>query len=160
MRTCISVDRYGKLLSTLATEPWIDAVNRLLRAKQRPDPKNRADLKWWTQGDLASAAGVRGNTLSDMMNNKREPSVDTLRKIAAALEVPQFFMLMTEAEQQTYLSAHDANVRESAEEAAKREAREYYLSKIDGMFESWDKERHEPAAEPLIAKKAGRKRAS
>ncbi len=144
MPTCISVDRYGRLCGIVATEPWIDTVNRLLRAKQRPDPKNRTALKWWTQGDLADTAGVRGNTLSDMMNSKREPGVDTLRKIAQALDVPAFFMMMTEAEQQTYLSASANVARESADEAAKREARDYYISKIDGLFDQWGAERTAP----------------
>jgi transcriptional regulator with XRE-family HTH domain len=154
MQTCMAADRYCRLFGHVTHSPWIDTVNRLLKAKPRPDPKDRTRLIRWGQGTLAEACGLRANTLSDMMNGKREPSLDTLRRLAEALEVPLFFMLMSEQEQNIYQGAHTAHVQNSAEEIAKREARDYYISKIDGLFEQWGQQRSAPAVTETESKPA------
>lgn len=42
----------------------------------------------WTQSDLARAAGLGRGTLSNVMNNVRQPGKDTCRAIARALRLP------------------------------------------------------------------------
>jgi predicted transcriptional regulator len=41
----------------------------------------------WRQHDLAAAAGVMPNTITDVLNG-RNPRIDTLTKVAAAFKVP------------------------------------------------------------------------
>jgi transcriptional regulator with XRE-family HTH domain len=61
---------------------WADTVRRLWEAKG------------WTQGELAEHAGIRGNTLSDAVNGKTSPRLETLVAMATALGVPlwRFFV--------------------------------------------------------------------
>lgn len=81
----------------MTTAPtWVDAINRLLRAENRPDPNDPESMKRWNQGDLAQAAGIRPNTMSEILSAKREPSLDTLQKIATAFNVPLWMMFVTE----------------------------------------------------------------
>lgn len=110
----ISVRRYGRLNVRVETTPpsWVDAINRLLRAKERLDPfdRNKTRQKRWNQGDLAEAAGVRPNTLSEILNGKREPSIDTLTKLATAFEVPLWAFFVSERQSSLLLDqqANDA----------------------------------------------------
>jgi transcriptional regulator with XRE-family HTH domain len=135
-----------------------------MRAKQRPDPSAPKSLIWWKQGDLAEAAGVRPNTLSDIMRGKREPAIETLGKLAAALEVPVFFMLMTEAQQQAFGRGAEQRQHESREAEVKQEMREFFMSRIDGVLDQIQSEfigkapagTEAPAEEP--AQDAPRKR--
>lgn len=111
--TGISVGVYGRLPAPVARGrkhsaisarapkgltrgPWQDAINRLLRSVDRPDPNNLQKMKRWTQGDLAIAAGITGNTLSELLNEKREPSLSVLNKVALAFGVPLSTMFVTE----------------------------------------------------------------
>lgn len=137
MHACISLDRYSRLAPTpVDSRTWIDTVNRLLRAKQRPDPKNEGRLKWWNYGDLAAASDVRPNTLSDIINAKRDPSIETLIKVSGALEVPPFFMLMTEEQQETYLRNADQKQQETTESALRQEMRDFFITKFNDAFET------------------------
>jgi len=53
-----------------------------------------ADLK---QGQLARSLGISQNYLSLLENNKAEPSLDLLRRLAAELGVPASFLLWEDA---------------------------------------------------------------
>lgn len=166
MRACISLDRYSRLCRTpVESRTWIDAVNRLLRSRQRPDPSDRTQLKWWNYGDLADVADVRANTLSDIINAKREPSIDTIDKLAKALEVPAFFMLMTDAEQATYLRGRDQKEQETTAATLRSEMRDFFLARFDTAFDKISGEFTEAKQAPVdapavvVSKTAKRKRA-
>ncbi len=62
----------------------MDEINRQLG--QRIQQTRRA--KSWTQEDLAHHAGLDFSYLNQLENGKRNPSLSTLHKIAAALGVP------------------------------------------------------------------------
>jgi transcriptional regulator with XRE-family HTH domain len=87
---------------------WVQTINRLLRSEARPDPRPKpnqpAKLKYWNQTDLAIAANIRGNTLSDIMAGKRKPSLDSLETVADALGQPPFLFLMDPQEAERYAS--------------------------------------------------------
>lgn len=48
----------------------------------------------WTQRDLAEAAGVTQATIFRLERGSTNPNINTLRKVAAALEVPLSEILM------------------------------------------------------------------
>lgn len=93
-------------------QPWIAAINRLLMAELRPNPRPKpgapATPKYWNKEDLAAAADIRANTLSDVMRGKREPSVSTLIAIAKALNVTAAALLMDADEAAAYASFRQA----------------------------------------------------
>lgn len=148
MRSCISVDRYSSLCIAVVAPEWISLVNRLLRAKQRPDPSPHAagKLIWWKQGHLAAAANVRPNTLSDLMNNKRLPDIETLDKLATALEVPIFYMLMSEEQQVAFARGLERGEQESRDAEVKREMRDFIASRLDGVLDQLQTEFQAKAA--------------
>lgn len=106
MRTCIAMHRYGKVVGFVTEKPWVAAVNRLLRAELRPNPRPKphtpASVKYWNNEDLATAAGIRANTLSDVMRGKRDPAVTTIRALAEALKVTPATLLMDADEAAAY----------------------------------------------------------
>lgn len=106
MRTCIAMHRYSKLVGFVTEKPWVAAVNRLLRAELRPNPRPKPHTppsdKYWNNEDLATAAGIRANTLSDVMRGKRDPAVSTLRALADALKVSPATLLMDADEAAAY----------------------------------------------------------
>lgn len=137
MQTCISVYRQGNLfgMDTPPETHWIAAINRLLRAKLRADPAAPHTLIWWNQGDLARAAGVRENTLSDLLKGKREPSVSTLAKLAQALDVPTCCLLMTEADATTFLRARMDKAQETHTHAVRQDLRERMQVRLEGLLQ-------------------------
>jgi transcriptional regulator with XRE-family HTH domain len=132
---------------------WVGAINRLIRAKERPDPTNPARFIYWTRGDLAKAAGIRPNTLTDLMRGDHEPSLTTLHRVAAALEVPLVVLLMTEAEAASYLHTH-ARAEDLAIDAL-NDARAIE-TRIDLLFQEWSARR---TVAPREAAEPKRKRA-
>ncbi len=62
----------------------MDTINRELG--QRIQQARRA--KGWTQEDLAHHAGLDFSYVNQLENGKRNPSLSTIYKIAAALGVP------------------------------------------------------------------------
>jgi transcriptional regulator with XRE-family HTH domain len=53
--------------------------------------------KNWTQETLADEAGLSRPTVSDLVNEKRSPTLDSLSAVAKALDIP-LSDLFTEAE--------------------------------------------------------------
>jgi transcriptional regulator with XRE-family HTH domain len=51
-----------------------------------------------SQGNLAKAVGLSQTYLSQIENEQKLPSLDTLESICKALEVPMFFLLMKAVE--------------------------------------------------------------
>jgi len=45
-------------------------------------------MRGWTQGDLAAAAGVSRETVSNVERGATQPAEETMQAIAAALELP------------------------------------------------------------------------
>jgi len=43
--------------------------------------------KAWTLSELGERAKLKGNTLSDIENDKCDPSIKSLRRVAEALEI-------------------------------------------------------------------------
>lgn len=80
--TGISVDRYARLRFTVAD--WRHNVRRIMAGKDM------------TQGDLATAARVRPNTLSDALSGKTDPGIGTVQKIAQGLDVPLWALFCNE----------------------------------------------------------------
>lgn len=64
-------------------KPWATPIRRLMSARG------------WTQGDLAERAKVRENTLSETLNG-RSPRMDTMERIAIALDVPLWALFVSE----------------------------------------------------------------
>lgn len=99
IHACISIHRYGRLFALVEAKPWIAAINRLLRAELRRDPRPKPNKPLrethWNQTDLAVAAGIEGTTLSSILSGKRIPSTDTLCKIAKALDVNPAVLWLT-----------------------------------------------------------------
>jgi transcriptional regulator with XRE-family HTH domain len=95
------------MLSLVSVKPWVAAIHRLLKAERRPDPRPKQgrtpDAIFWNGADLAEAAKIRTNTLSDAMTGKREPSVTTLVAIAQALNVPLAALFMEADEAEAYV---------------------------------------------------------
>ena len=60
--------------------------------------RNLRKLKRLSLRDMAKDCGVSSSMLSQVENGKVDPSLSTLRKIAIALEVPLFYLVMEEAD--------------------------------------------------------------
>lgn len=56
--------------------------------------KTFRNLKRCTQGELAAEVGITINYLSLLENGKREPSIELLKKISKALDVPVAILVM------------------------------------------------------------------
>lgn len=133
MRACITIHRYATLSTLTETAPkatpWIDAINRLLKAELRLDPRPKPGRdpkpKYWNFQDLAAAGNIRTTTLSDWMTGKRVPSIGNLQAIAAALNVPVAALLMGGDEAAAYVAFQQsrdsaAQTTESVEQAVRR----------------------------------------
>ena len=116
MHSCISVNRYATLPLAMGSEPiWVANVRILRTAKD------------WTQGDLASKAGVMPNTLSAALNGKTSPNLSTLEKLIGpkALNVP-LWRLFVDDRQAAILeqqAAADASVTREDDIAARVQQR-------------------------------------
>src|SRR6266403_349668 len=55
--------------------------------------KAARDLRKWSQGDLAAAAGMPPSSIAHFETGSRKPSFDTLRRLANALEVTTDYLL-------------------------------------------------------------------
>jgi len=52
----------------------------------------------WSQGELATKAGISVSYLSMLENSKRDPTVSTVKKVAQALGVPMEILFFLGAE--------------------------------------------------------------
>jgi transcriptional regulator with XRE-family HTH domain len=105
MKICITLKRYGRIATYVMSKPlWAVTVRRLREAKE------------WSQGELAEKASVRGNTLSDALNGKTSPRLETLEAVAAALGVP-FWRLFVDDRQADLLLRQDASDKAMANES-------------------------------------------
>ncbi len=50
--------------------------------------KRLARRRLWSMNRLADAAGIAHGTMSNILNKKQSPTLNTLEKLAAALEIP------------------------------------------------------------------------
>src|SRR5690349_22356836 len=73
-----TANRYGIVTAHVTEAVWIAAI-RVLRV-----------AKGMSQGQLAEAAGIRPNTLSEALNERTSPRLETLEAIAKALGVPMW----------------------------------------------------------------------
>lgn len=48
----------------------------------------------WTQQELADHVGINRSRVSDLLNGKSNPTLETMRKIADAVGVPLYQLLM------------------------------------------------------------------
>lgn len=148
--TGISVDRYGRLDGDVAKRkrggdekppsgmvdgPWIDAIHRAMAACDRQDPKDPKQMKRWGQGDLALAARIRGNTVSDILNRKREPSISTLDQLARALSLPLGAMFLSEEEWRR-MDAPAVTAQPTADETGRAIAAKILAGVAKGLAES------------------------
>lgn len=67
----------------MSEQPWVGPIRRLMAAKG------------WNQTQLAEHAQVQQNTMSNTMNG-RGPRMDTMKRIAAALDVPLWALFVSE----------------------------------------------------------------
>jgi transcriptional regulator with XRE-family HTH domain len=74
------------------------------------------------QADLARRADITQAYLSQIENNKREPNLDTLRRIGEVLEVPAPFLI--------FLSLSDEDIPED-----RKEVYEAFRPKIEALIE-------------------------
>jgi transcriptional regulator with XRE-family HTH domain len=132
MIPCISIDRYSRIPGVTdeegakakkfpyAGEPWARLINRLLKAEKRPDPRPKPDepteLKYWNQTDLAAAAEMGGNTVTDIMRGARRPSLESLEAIARVLGQPVFLFLMPADEAERYQRFREAKTADDSVE--------------------------------------------
>lgn len=102
--SCIILNRYVTLQSTLAEPVWVSAIRNLRNAKGM------------TQGELAEAARIRPNTLSEALNEKTSPRLETLEAVACALGVPVWRLFVDERQ------AMLLEQQEAADHATSRQA--------------------------------------
>ena len=79
--------------ANVATTRWADAITRLLAERS------------WTKRQLADAASVRPNTITNLITHGRDTDTATLARIAAALKVDLAELFLTR-EQSVILHAH------------------------------------------------------
>ncbi len=139
--TCITIRRYARMLSSVAGQPWVAAIHRLLKAERRPDPRPKPGRTpepiFWNGADLSAASGIRPNTLSDAMTGKREPALSTLLAIADALGAPPAALLMDADEAEAYVrfrQHHAAHAQSAAVEATVRRVLE---ERAEAMKSAW-----------------------
>jgi len=122
-------------------QPWIGAINRLLKAELRPDPRPKANKPvrdiYWNGQDLAVAASIRANTLSDVMTGKREPSVSTLQAIAKAFGVPASALLMDHDEAMAYAKFAHSHTASAQTLALKDQVRRIMEDRAEEMKAAW-----------------------
>lgn len=99
--TCIPLYRYSRLPGDV-DKSWVEPIRRLRTSKG------------WSQGELASQAGVRPNTLSEALNS-RSPRMDTLEKVATALGVPLWALFVDERQYALLMQ------QQSADDSLRRE---------------------------------------
>jgi transcriptional regulator with XRE-family HTH domain len=111
-----------------AGEPWTHLINRLLKAEKRPSPRRERDkpitLKYWNQADLAAAAGIGNNAVTDIIRGARRPSLETLEAIARAFGQPVFMFLMPSDEAERYARFREAKTAEDSTERHRKLANE------------------------------------
>ena len=135
MRACIHANRYGMLrLIVTDARPWVAAIYRLTKGQLRPDPANPQRQKYWSQTDLARAADVRPNTLSEIING-REPSIATLIKIATALQVPVWTFFVTERQADLLNDQVRADAQLGQEVAQRERLRAFAMQEIAAVME-------------------------
>ena len=122
-------------------KPWVAAIHRLLKAEPRPDPRpkpgHKPGLKFWNGADLAEAAKIRPNTLSDAMTGKREPGAGTLLAIAEALQVPPAALLMDADEAEAYLRFRQNHTATTQNAAMEETVRRVLEQRAEQMKADW-----------------------
>lgn len=125
----------------MSHQPWIAAINRLLLAELRPNPRPKPGThpteKYWNKEDLAAAADIRANTLSDVMRGKREPSVSTLVAIAKALNVSAATLLMDVDEAGAYASFQQARATTVQSAAIEDKVQRILEERAEEMKAQW-----------------------
>jgi transcriptional regulator with XRE-family HTH domain len=94
--------------STVSTTRWGEAITRLLAERG------------WTKRQLADAASVRPNTLTNLIKHGKESDTATLSRIAAALNVDLAELFLTK-EQSIVLQTHRETRVERLKELVVRE---------------------------------------
>jgi transcriptional regulator with XRE-family HTH domain len=94
--------------STVPTTRWGEAVTRLLAERG------------WTKRQLADAASVRPNTLTNLLTHGKETDTATLSRIAAAFDVDLAELFLTK-EQSIVLQTHRETRVERLKELVVRE---------------------------------------
>lgn len=89
MTACITHKRYGRLYALTMQRVWIGAIRRLM-----------AEQGYRSDSAFCDAKGIRKNTLSDALNEKKEtqPRIGTFVEIAEALGVPLWSLFCTSRE--------------------------------------------------------------
>jgi len=93
------------------TTRWGEAINRLLAERG------------WTQRQLADAASIRPNTVTNILKHGRDSDTATLARIATALKVDIAEIFLT-AEQSVILQAHRESQLDRLKEMVVRELSE------------------------------------
>jgi len=94
--------------SRVATTRWGDAITRLLAERG------------WTKRQLADAASVRPNTLTNLIKHSKDSDTATLGRIASAFKVDIAELFLT-TEQSVVLHAHQESRVERLKEMVVRE---------------------------------------
>lgn len=123
------------------SKPWVAAINRLLKAELRPNPRPKpgapVEDKYWNGEDLAEAADVRANTVSDVIRGKREPSVETLVKIAKALGVSAATLLMDADEATAYATFRQSRATTTQTAAVEETVNRILEQRAEQMKADW-----------------------
>jgi transcriptional regulator with XRE-family HTH domain len=102
---------------------WGDAINRLLAERG------------WTQRQLADAADIRPNTVTNLVKHGRDSDTATLVRIAAALKVDIAELFLTR-EQSVVLHAHRENRVDRLRELVVRELSDTVTRIVTQQLES------------------------
>lgn len=116
MQACIQSKLYSRLSALMASEPGWAATVRKLRI-----------AKGLSQGKLAEQAGLTGNTLSNALNGKTSPRLETLESLVSkpALDCPlwRLFVDDRQADLLDRQQATDAAVTNESDVMARIEQR-------------------------------------
>jgi len=104
----LNTDRTIGYSAAVPTTRWGEAIARLLAERS------------WTKKQLAEAAAVRPNTLTNLIKHGRDSDTATLARIAAALKIDLAELFLTR-EQSVALRAHRENRVERLKEAVLKE---------------------------------------
>lgn len=124
----------------MAATRWGDAITRLLAERG------------WTKRQLAKAASVRPNTLTNLIKHSKDSDTATLTRIAAAFKVDIVELFLTK-EQSVVLQAHQETRVERLRGLVVRELSETVTKLVRQELESAGAKDDGPA--PAPAEKSG-----
>ncbi len=140
--TCISTNRYSRLPGDV-DKAWVEPIRRLRTSKG------------WSQGELASQAGVRANTLSEALNS-RSPRMDTLEKVAAALGVPLWALFVDERQFALLMQQRTADDSLAREQDISARVEAQVIERLSAMIKQATTEAiHNDAAQAPSKKRVG-----